>query len=55
MEKRGLGGFTFQIDPQVVGVEDLELANLENISLLANIGYLGYLPDLKSSTCSDGT
>ena len=49
-------GFTFQIDPQIVGVENLEFANLEErISFLTNIEHSRQLPDLKSSTCSEGT
>ena len=50
---------TFQVDPQVVGVEDLELADYDVVGEIGAIKNFwlgrGYVLDLKSSTCSDGT
>ena len=49
MEEEGRKmGFTFQIDPQIVGVEDLEFTNLgEHISLLTNNEYSRHFTGLE--------
>ena len=47
---------TLEVDPEIIRVEDLELADYMGTRLETGIkGNLGDLLDLNSSVCSDGT
>ena len=47
---------TLEVDPEVVGVEDLEFANYKNkYAKMTLFKLIGNVLALKSSTCSEGT